>query len=234
MASGATGRWTDFTLQVDAQRWGIYLHGATVPDTANNWLIMQNNSMAYMDFLTYSISDVDTILFQPITMIIGDTLPDRQGVAQNGTFTWGINPQGVAVTLGALISSGQPSVGGAIEEDTRDILPEVEVSDWFGDGTITKAATLVNPFRPFITMMSDNTTLVEIQVWRLLGLALLFIVVVGTGSVLRGHVGITVIVASVTLGILVAFDSNIFPVWLLVLMLGGLVGGIIAERSPIV
>lgn len=206
--------------------------GGAVTGTANDWYLMMGNSLIYTDFYKHTVGGTLIAHYQPIAIIVGTTLPDREGAAENGAFTWGSNPAGITVTLGGLVSSGQPSIGVTEEDDEpNDIIPTGETSDWFGDGTVS-GATLTNPLRPFITMISDNTTLDEIQVWRWMGVALLLFVTVGAAVLLRGHQGITAIIASVALGGLVAFDHNIFPFWLLVIAIGCFIGGLVAERSP--
>ena len=52
-------------------------------------------------------SGVQQILYQPSTIIIGTTLPNLGafGATGNGVITWGTNPVGVTVTLGAITSS---------------------------------------------------------------------------------------------------------------------------------
>ena len=159
------------------------------------------------------------------------TLADRAATAQDGRITWGVNPTGVSVTLGSMVASSQPVIGDPDDEPTRDILPPIGVSDWFGDGTVS-GATLTNPIRPLITAMSDNTTLTEIQVWRLMGIIAILFFTVATAFSVRQHQGITAIAAGVALGSLVAFDHNIFPLWTLTIAIGLFIGGLVAERSP--
>ena len=66
----------------------------------------------------------------------------------------------------------------------------------------------------------------------MLGLSALFLSVAITTSKLRGHVGITAIIAGGILVGLVAFDNNIFPMWIVVISAGCFIAGIISERSP--
>lgn len=182
---------------------------------------------------------LDRLTFDALTAVVdtGDTytidygtLVDRAGGDNDARITWGVNPTGITVSLGSLISSSQPFV--AIAEDAaRDVLAPVAVSDWFGDGTVS-GSTLTNPLRPLVTAVSDNTTLTELLVWRLYGSAFLMFVVVATAVTVREHLGITIMVSSAMLGMLVAFDHNIYPMYLLIIAIGGFVGGIAAERSP--
>lgn len=214
---------------------------STVPDSANNWLYMTNNSSVYAGNITSNIDGIQQLLFEPNDMIVTDdsdnltaNLPDRgsDGTANNGTIYWGGLPTGADVTIGSLVAYSAPSLGVEEEKITRDVLPTTSVSDWYGDGTVSKAATLANPIRVVVTVVSDNTTLTEIQVWRLYGLILWLFVTVAAGFKLRGHLGFTLMASGATLGGLVAFDGNIFPMWLLVVTIGCFIGGFVAERSP--
>ncbi len=183
---------------------------------------------------------LDRLTFDALTAVVdaGDTytidygtLIDRASTPQDGRITWGVNPTGVSVTLGSMVASSQPIIGETEEEPARDILPPITVSDWFGDGTVG-GSTLTNPIRPLITAMSDNTTLTEIQVWRLMGIIAVLFATVATAFTVRGHQGITAILAGTVLGGLVAFDHNIFPLWTLVIATGLFAAGVVAERSP--
>lgn len=205
------------------------LGGHSLTNNGDDWILYPQ---PYWGYYEHTVAGTLIVNYDPEDIIIGTTLPDLEGAAQDGAITFGTNPAGVTVTLGSMTSQDQPEVGSTAEDEPRDVLPAVGVSDWFGDGTVTKAATLANPFRSFITAVSDNTTLSEIQTWRWLGVALLLMIVVATARGVRGHQGITAIVAGAILGGLVAFDSNIFPLWLVVISIGCLIGGIIAERSP--
>ncbi|MGR3295861.1 MAG: hypothetical protein ACUZ8A_06505 [Candidatus Bathyanammoxibius sp.] len=183
---------------------------------------------------------LDRLTFDTLTAIVdaGDTytidfgtLADRAATAQDGRITWGVNPTGISVTLGSMVASSQPIVGETEAAPARDILPPITVSDWFGDGTVG-GSTLTNPIRPLITAMSDNTTLTEIQVWRLMGIIAVLFATIATAFTVRQHQGITAIIAGTILGGLVAFDSNIFPMWTLVIAIGLFIAGVVAERSP--
>jgi len=152
---------------------------ANVTDNINDWVWGQNNVMPYSDNISISVNGTQVLLYEPVTYIIGDNLPDLAGASQNGTITWGANPTGVTVSLGSMVSSSQPTPGLAITTPAQDILPEAEVSDWFVVPDIS-GTLLTNPMRPFVTILSDNSTLTEIQSWRLLALAFILLVTVST------------------------------------------------------
>ena len=226
----------NFSASIDGGAPVTTAFAGSIPNLDTPWYFLYNYydyGFAYAHDIRLTTGGTERLRYDPNTMIIGTNLPDRtnNGGYENGTFTWGTKPAGISVILGSMSGSGS-SGGVAVTPPARDVLPEVTVSEWFGDGTVTKASTLANPIRPFITMVSDNTTLTEIQVWRWMGVVLLVFVTVSAGYALRGHQGITAIIMGAFLGGLVAFDSNIFPMWLLVLTAGCLIGGLIAERSP--
>ena len=204
--------------------------------TTTDGFAPEGESSAVTDF----DAALDRLTFGALTAVVdaGDTytidfgtLVDRQGGDEDARITWGVNPTGISVTLGSMVAESQPIIGETVEAPARDILPPITVSDWFGDGTVS-GATLTNPIRPLITAMSDNTTLTEIQVWRLMGIIAVLFATVATAFTIRQHQGITAIVAGTMLGGLVAFDSNIFPMWTLVIATGLFIAGVVAERSP--
>ncbi len=157
------------------------------------------------------------------------TLVDRQGADEPGRITWGINPSGVAVTMGAMVSVGQSVPGIVDPESAQDILPEAEVSDWFIEPDVS-GTLLTYPLRPFVTMWSDNSALTELQCWRIYALALILLVTVATGLAVGSHQGITMIAAAAA--ILAVVVMTIVPMWALVFAIGMFIGGLVMERSP--
>ena len=233
----------NFDISIDGAVGGdgfdtVALGGGSVADNATDWTILDNSTTLttpYAGAYQQTVGGVLIAWYQPITIVetvVGKgVLVDRQGGDEDGSITWGTNPAGITVTLGSMVAASQPIIGATEDVPTRDILPPITVSDWFGDGTVS-GSTLTNPIRPLITAMSDNTTLTEIQVWRLMGVIAILFATVATAFTIRQHQGITAIVAGVMLGGLVAFDSNIFPMWTLVIATGLFIAGVVAERSP--
>lgn len=157
------------------------------------------------------------------------TLVDRQGAAQDARITWGVNPTGIAIALGSLTSISQPSTGQTIDSPDIDILPPVSTSDWYEEPDVT-GTLLTNPLRPFVTIMSDSTSLTEMQAWRLLALAFVLFFTVVAAVAVRSHLLIAGIVCGSCIGLMVAF--TIFPLWSVVFIIGAIAAGVIAERSP--
>lgn len=202
-----------------------------VNDTSGVYTWMASNTVAYADNFTMAVGGNTVLQYEPAAIISGTTMPDRAGTAQDATIVWGANPTGVVVALGSMVSSGQASVGTTPTEAARDVLPEVEIPDLYSDGTVSGTA-LTSPLRPFVTAISDNTTLTELQTWRWLGGALWLLIVILCMRSLKEHQGITAVIASVVLGVYVIWNHNIFPGWLLIVAIAGFIGGLVAERSP--
>lgn len=239
--TGQTGRLCDYTLQVvsgaTTTRVGDNLESAGalagVPPTDAMWQFMLNNVMPYADYIRETTVAGEVLEYMPASMIIGTALPDTgaDGVAQDGVITWGVNPLGIDVTLGGMVSGSQPTPGTAITDPTKDILPETNVSDWYVDPAVGVGGSLLtNPLRPFVTLLSDNSTLTEIQAWRLYALAMILMLTVGAARAVKGHLLLAGIAAGASIGGAVAL--TIFPLWTLIFAIGAVVGGVVAERSP--
>lgn len=237
---GNTGRLCDFTIQIDSERWGTNLKGVSVPNNNSDWYWLQNNSVPYVGSIELSVGGSRQLYYAPNDMISGTVLPDREtnGGAENGAFSWGANPAGVGVSLGSMVSSGTPALGVTEARPTPDTLPAVNSSAWFPDpatsATNVTGNLLTNPMRPLVTILSDTTTINEVQAWRLLGLAFVLLAFVGTAKALRGHLAISGIIGGVAWGVLVSMDSShvVFPLWTLVLLIVPIVGALVSERTP--
>jgi len=226
----------DVDVVLDGVNMELYVGGvlqdsdtvAPVPDNANNWILM-SNATPYLGAYEHSVAGTLIVQYQPQTIISGTTLPDREGAAQNGVITWGANPAGIAVVLGSLNSVSQPSPGQTLDEPYLDILPAIEVSDWYEEPDVT-GTLLTNPLRPFVTIMSDATSMTEMQAWRLLGLAFVLFCTVAAAVAVRSHLLIAGIICGSSIGLMVAF--TIFPLWSVVFIIGAIAAGVVAERSP--
>jgi hypothetical protein len=226
-AGGNTFKLYIDTVEVDS----AVLGAASCNVNTNNWLIDQSNVMPYMHYYSHTVGAGLVVHYHPATVIAGTVLPDLEGAAQNGAFTWGANPAGVTMAVGSLVGYTGSFADTPDETTAADRLAEVPVSDWYGDGTITKSATLNNPFRDLVLMVSDNTSLTEIQTWRWYGIGILVVAVALFAKLARGHQGITAIASGAIIALLIAFDATIFPLYLAVLSAGLIIGGLISERS---
>lgn len=82
-----------------------------IPNSSSAWTFMTGNISPYLDYIKLKVSGTDVLLYQPIYIISGTTLPDRQGTAQNGVITWGTNIS-LNVSAGGLVSDASYVYGG--------------------------------------------------------------------------------------------------------------------------
>lgn len=230
----------DFEISIDGAVAGDYydtttLGGIAVDDNANNILIMDNSTTDFMSYMSYFKLTTDIggsslkAWYQPVTMIIGTELVDRQGGDEDGAFTFGSNPAGITATLDYMTSENQPILGFTEDAPTRDILPAITVSDWFGDNTVS-GGLLTNPARPFVRLLSDNTQLSELQSWRFLMFTFILLVTVVALRFSRGHlaiVGIGIMACN-----LLAVALGIYPLWTMFISAVIFIGILVAERTP--
>lgn len=215
---------TDATLTIDGSDEDTYAMVDDVYDSSHDWLLYPD---PYWEYWKLTIGGVPTIWYQPVSMIVGTTLPDRQGANEAGVFTFGSNPTGVTVTLGSMTSSGQPTVGTSTTTATSDLLPNTGDTDWDTDPAVA-GALLTNPMRPVIVAISDNTELSERQVWVFYGVFItLILFAIGARTKHWAICGV-----ATGIGIVFCVIQTIFPLMTVVLAALSIIGGLMAERSP--
>jgi hypothetical protein len=102
------------------------------------------------------LAGLNTVLwFQPTTMISGTTLPDREGTAQNGTITWGSNPTGIAVNIGALLPETAPITPASTEAGTPGFVPVTEVAPVITSGVEGTSFPLYGVFKGLLQDWRD-------------------------------------------------------------------------------
>lgn len=231
----AGGSSNNLTLTINGiLRDSIAWSGSSVPNNTATW---QDGGVVvpYWNYIKRYKGGNLVQRFEPNDMIIGTTMPDRSVVNNNGVIAWGANPTGVNVTLGSMVSSGQPGVGTVAGGVPRDVLPPAQASDWFKDPAISTTLRH-HPLRPLVRLLSDyhdpkNTTpITELQAWRFFGLIFVLLVTVSVAVKTRGHYFITGVVCGCAIGALVA--QTIWPLWTLVFAVMAVIGGLISERSP--
>ena len=102
ICSETTAAGGTLSLQVDSGTPSTVTGVGSVTDTANNWIIDQNNVMPYVTSYVETVSGVEKLKFQPNTIVSGTTLVDRDGT-QNGVITFGAN-SGITITYGGIVS----------------------------------------------------------------------------------------------------------------------------------
>jgi len=155
--------------------------------------------------------------------------PAGNAGTNDSRITWGVNPTGISSSLSSLVSEDQPGLATPIDEPARDVMPEIETSNWFVEPDIS-GSLATNPLRPFVTLVSDNTTLTELQTWRWLGIAIVLLVIVTTAKLVPKHLAIACFAGGA--GTLLMVVMTIWPLWTLVILILFALGGWVSERSP--
>ncbi len=225
------------TVIADGANMQMFIDGAAGPGTAlsgpmydgiDPWVFAESAALPYMTSMTYSVGGNQRLWYQPTSMIIGTTMPDRAAPAEDAVITWGTNPAGVTVTMSSFTASGTATTGSVVTAPPQEILPEAPGRDWFVEPDVT-GALLTNPFRPFVRIMVGPTLLTESQAWKFFGLLILLVTFVGSAGLLKWrHMGIACIATSAVIIGLVA--TTIWPWYAIMLTVGGLFAGIVMER----
>lgn len=114
----------------------VALAGTSVTGNANDYIIMDNSTetfFAYMDYLKITTAVGGSSLkawYEPIGMLTGTVLPDRQGAAENGAITWGAN-NNITVIYGEPHSYSATYTELGVEGGYE--VPESDMpTDWYG------------------------------------------------------------------------------------------------------
>lgn len=85
----------------------VALAGASVPDNGNDWFVMRNNSMPYMDYYTETVGGVIILIYQPVSYLKGTTYSTGTATFTNGS----------PIVTGAATVWTDAMVGGWIESN---------------------------------------------------------------------------------------------------------------------
>lgn len=206
----------------------VALAGATVPLNGNDWYFGQNNVLSYYDYYTHTVGGTLIVNYDPATYIVGTVLPDREGAAQDGAITWGVNPTGVSVTFYGLESeeevttittpTASPDVAGDVNTPSGMHLTDTEMTGteqlfyFFANGVAT-----------------DTSTPIQFFWWTLCAIAIILGITLGlrySGSNLwmGGLAGVGMIGICIGMALL--------PGWVLIVAVLIIIGAAIWERTP--
>ena len=94
---------TNLKIYIDGvEKDSATLGTASIPNNTNDWLLMQNSVVPYMNFYKHTVAGTLQGWYEPTAIISGTVLPDRQGTDQSGVITWGTNPSGIEITIGGI------------------------------------------------------------------------------------------------------------------------------------
>jgi len=226
-----------FMMDIDGDDWIADGAEVSVPDNANDWIINQNNTMPYMDYYKHTVDGTLIAWYQPVSMIIGTNLDDREGTdigetgteEEDGIITWGANVADLDVTIGSLISSSQPVISPASEEEAPDIVPEGEVP--ITEGTVDTAILEDNPLYPIVKLAHDYTGFTEEQIWFFLA-TLIILIGMGLAAVkVPSHLLLAGTVGLVLSGFFTAME--IYQWWMMLIFGFMFIMSILMERKPV-
>jgi len=214
--------------------------GASVPPNVSDWLLMQNNVMPYMEYYKHTVDGTLIAWYQPISMIIDTNLDDRAGtdvgedgddndIEEDAIITWGANPVGIDVAIGSLVSSSQPPITPASEEEAVDIVPEGEVP--IEGGVVNTTNLQDNPLYPIVHVINEYTDYTEEQIW-FMGATLIILLCMGIAVVrVPNHLLLAGTVGLVLGGFFTAME--IYQWWMMLVMGFIFVMSILMERKPV-
>jgi len=233
-SDGGMGRTTSYMTSIDlykAAGWDIeerWIH----PSLRNNgypilsWQV--GNSPTWIIHSTFP-DDNQVVHFQPTTIILGTTLPNRAGgggVYPNGTFSWGDNPAGIEIRLDGFLTPEDVYRFEPIMPGGWDII-EPEPGGMTGDVDLGKLAK--NPFRPMVQVIASGAGFTERLAWLLLAIFILIAIMIAV-LLWTQHMVFTAL-AGFAVGFMF-YSMGVWGLWVVILLAFGLVASIVYERMP--
>lgn len=185
----------------------VALGGASIIDSAADWVFMQNNVSPYIDYISYSVSGTPQFTYEPTSLISGTTLVDEVN-SFDGTITWGTNDD-LTLSSTGLESTGVYEPGGG-SAGTLPVIIEAPTTapDMFIDPTAAMTNTL-----PYQDLVNPAATSLD---WSSRTLYTILAIIVAIGL----SVGVTIATGSLLLGataagiiLLVGWNMSIVSFW---------------------
>lgn len=105
-----------------------------VLDNSIAWVMIKDNTVPCMNYYKHTVDGTLIAWYQPVAMISGTTLPDREGAAQNGTITWGSNSD-LTVTIGGITGFASSIPAAGEDGELSDMItPAEQPEGWYGTG----------------------------------------------------------------------------------------------------
>ena len=206
----------------------VALAGESVPDNANDWILMDNSTTDFMPYAASYEATVGGVLvvdYEPVSYIVGTVLPDKEGAAQNGAFTFGANPVGIATVLDSLLPESAFAAA-EVALVTPDAVGVGETpDDLFGSEVTIEGAWTIFSFLPAIaTILGTPLMWFYIFVSSLLWIIFYALVLKWTQNLMMaGLAGLVGIGAALAMGV--------YPGWSLIVGVLLVIGGATSERT---
>jgi hypothetical protein len=213
---------TDLKIYIDDVEEGSVAMSADVPDNNSDWLLMQGNSMPYMEDFEYSVDGTLLVKYQPVAIIEDTNLPNRQSSSYNGTITWGANPSGISANVSGLTLLTLSAPAGVSEPTAPDVVAVTSGTDWFEESVSTSM-----PLYGIFDWMHDSTGLSTLMLYQIA--LLISATLVGTALAIFGG---SVMVAALGTGavIVTGYGMDLLPLWTVVVY-GVLISGILVFQK---
>jgi hypothetical protein len=187
----------------------INLNDNPVPDTANDYVLMDGDTMPYASEISFDVAGTEVLLYKPNTIVVDTALPDRATAddSQDGVITWGSNSD-ITITYG-LMEGGSGAPTPITPSDTAGFDPgEAAMPDaWFG--TCTNASNL--PFYDSFYEVSTQTGQSVCDIYFLIMVGVAFgtflLLTMTTRSALIGVTGFNIILYA-------ASSTGMVPMWI--------------------
>ncbi len=169
-----------------------------IPDNNSDWVI-GSNTTPYFNNIIFTIDGTEVSRYEPTTMIVGAILPDETG-SNDGTITWGTNPDGIEISIGSITSyeSTTASVSG-VSGISHEFEEAQEPEGWFVSGTFggTLTPELKESFANAATAIGMPEQSLWLIIWFGVSIAIGLSVLLFTGSIL---ISLVIIIAGLWAG----------------------------------
>ena len=93
---------TTLVISVDGTKKDSQTLVGSYINNANAWRMFDGMGIPYINYFKVSVNGTQRLLFEPINIVNGPTLPDRSGYGNTGTINFGKNPVGINITVGGI------------------------------------------------------------------------------------------------------------------------------------
>jgi len=233
-ASGVTSGEHVLAVTANATHQFLYVDGvledngalaANVTNNANDWIFM-SDATAYSDNISITVNGTQALLYQPVTYIVGNNLPDLAGTSQNGTITWGNNDTGISVVVGSLLAF-EEAVGTEPETGIPTPVGIVRGPDLFP--TEIQMKSTLHIFYDVAEDMSDVTGF-PVQFFWWFGCALMTVCAMVATMKWLPNIWWMGVVGIFALGMGVA--QAFIPGWFIILGVLAVIFAVLTERTP--
>lgn len=203
------------------------LGGQTAPNNANDFIWGQNNVCPYVDYIEYSVGGTLIVDYEPVTYIVGTALPDKEGAAQDGVITWGVNPAGVIVITGGLVAYDPGAAAAGVLEVPGAAGEINQPSDMFpSDAAMSGLGFFLEP--PIAMIAGEINTPIQ-WIWWLMAAAVVVMAVIIVyryipNLLMAGFAGAGAMGACIGMAFL--------PFWFIFIAVAAVMVVITMERSP--